>query len=136
MTTFIEALLGDIDKVARDKKGAAVTVTLKDRDGGEHPLRAFFDSPQSDVPAGPAAAAVIAGVSVLHIPSVYVSAAIGRPLTTKDSVILNGAEYACQAPRDDANGMVVVKLQKKGASPSPFPAFPVGSLSGNGGGDG
>lgn len=123
---FNDAHLADIDKVTRDTRGAAVDVILVDDAGTAHPMRAFFEAPQSDIVVGSATAPVISGVPVLHIPTAYVTAAIKRPLTTRDSftVLAGNGEYTAQAPRDDSQGMIVAKLQKRQPAPSPFPPIP------------
>lgn len=114
LTPFDQTLDADLGLIFEDELGPAETVTLIDRDGGEHPLRAMFAAVGLDVTPGAAHAPVVSGAPTLHVALCAVQHAIGRPLSTRDRFLVRGKAFRVQAPMPDGYGLLACKLLETG----------------------
>ena len=114
MTPFQRLLDSDTAMVAGDPLGPAEDVILVAEDGGEHPVRAFFDYPGLDVTPGGSQAPIASAAPVLHIQVAVVKKALARKLTTRDGFRARGSLWRVQRPQPDGCGMLAVKLLEKG----------------------
>jgi hypothetical protein len=111
-TPFQDLLDSDTALVLDDPSGPAEDVLLVDTEGGEHPLRALYEAPGLDVTPGQAP--VSSTAPLLHIPLSRVTAAIGRPLSKRDRLLVRGRRYRMEHSRPDGYGLLIVKLLEAG----------------------
>lgn len=110
MTPFEESLHRDTTLVFQAPLGAGISVTLVTEDGSTHELRAMFASPGAEPLSGVASAPVVSVAPTLHVPLRDVQAALGRPLSTRDRVIVRGRAYRVLNPQDDGYGLLECRL--------------------------
>ena len=110
LTEFEQALLRDTTLVFKTPLGAGITVTLVAEDGSRSELRAMFSTPGAEPLSGAASAPVISVAPTLHVLESDVQAALGRPLSGRDRVIVRGRAYRVQNPQDDGYGLLECKL--------------------------
>ena len=98
-TQFEQVLDRDMELVFQAPLGAGISVTLVTEDGpGAEPL------------SGVASAPVVSVAPTLHVPLRDVQAALGRPLSTRDRVIVRGRTYRILNPQDDGYGLMECRL--------------------------
>lgn len=85
-------------------------MTLVTEDGSTHELRAMFATPGAEPLSGVASAPVVSVAPTLHVPLRDVQAALGRPLSTRDRVIVRGRAYRVLNPQDDGYGLMDCRL--------------------------
>lgn len=110
MTPFEESLLRDTTLVFKAPLGAGLTVTLVAEDGSRSELRAMFSTPGAEPLSGAASAPVISVAPTLHVLESDVQAALGRPLSGRDRVIVRGRTYRVLNPQDDGYGLMECRL--------------------------
>ena len=101
-TQFEQVLDRDMELVFQAPLGAGISVTLVTEDGSTHELRAMFATPGAEPLSGVA--------PTLHVPLRDVQAALGRPLSTRDRVIVRGRTYRVLNPQDDGYGLMECRL--------------------------
>ena len=109
-TPFEQALDADTALVAAAAFGPSRGVILLTPDGGEYPMNGFFDQAGQDVTPGSAHAPVMSTAPMLHVQVSAVQAALGRPLSRRDSFVVRGIKYRVQQPLPDGFGMIACKL--------------------------
>lgn len=110
MTPFEKSLHRDMELVFQAPLGAGISVTLVTEDGSAHELRAMFATPGAEPLSGVASAPVVSVAPTLHVLESDVQAALGRPLSGRDRVIVRGRAYRVQNPQDDGYGLLECKL--------------------------
>ena len=124
LTPFEQTLNADTTLVVEEGYGPGLPVTLVVPDGTEHasavidgvehPMRGMFEQQGMDVTPGASHAPVMSTAPMLHIQVSLVQAALGRPLSRRDTVIVRGTAYRPENPLPDGFGMVACKLLEKG----------------------
>ena len=124
LTPFERTLNNDTTLVMEEGYGPGLPVTLVDPEGTEHssaivnglerPLRGLFEQQGADVTPGTSHAPVMSTAPMLHIQVSLVQAALGRPLSRRDTIIVRGTAYRPENPLPDGFGMITCKLLEKG----------------------
>ena len=109
MTPLEKSLHRDTTLVFQAPLGAGISVTLVTADGSPHELRAMGATPGAEPRSGVASAPVVSVAPTLHMPLCDVQAALGRPLSTRDRVIVRGRAYRVRNPQDDGYGLLVCR---------------------------
>lgn len=112
-TPFQQNLDADTALVTAAAYGPAEPVTLVDVDGNAFALRGLFEIVGLDVAPGAAQAPALSGGPVLHLRVSDVQAALGRPISRRDSFFVRGKVYRAERPAEDGFGLVAVKLLEK-----------------------
>ena len=112
LTPFEQTLNNDTALVVEQGYGPGLPVVLVDQDGNEHPMRALFEAAGNDVQPG-SHAPVVSTAPMLHVQVSLVQAALGRPLSTRDTFVVRGKPYKVQRPQEDGFGMIACKLLEK-----------------------
>lgn len=123
-TPFERTLNSDTTLVVEEGYGPGLPVTLVGADGAEHnsavidgvehPMRGLFEQQGTDVTPATSHAPVMSTAPMLHIQVSLVQAALGRPLSRRDTVIVRGTVYRPENPLPDGFGMIACKLLEKG----------------------
>lgn len=109
-TQFEQVLDRDMELVFQAPLGAGISVTLVTEDGSTHELRAMFATPGAEPLSGVASAPVVSVAPTLHVLESDVQAALGRPLSGRDRVIVRGRAYRVLNPQDDGYGLLECRL--------------------------
>lgn len=108
---FFETLASDTDCVFEDAMSSAQEMEILPEGAGLGVVvRGMFEAPGVNSQPSGISAAIVSTAPMLHIPEKYLQAALGRPLSTRDMVIIRGRRYRPQNPQGDGFGLLSCKL--------------------------
>lgn len=111
-TPFEQNMDADLGLIVEDASGLGIDCEILP-EGAEvplAPLRAMFEQPGTSQPLSPGHAPITSSKPVLHVQISRVIHALGRPLTTRDRLIVRGKTYRLEHPMGDGFGLVSLKL--------------------------
>lgn len=108
---FLEYLDSDLDCVFDDELSGAEEIEIVASGSGESvAVPAMFEAPGVNSQPSGLSAAVVSQAPMLHIPEKHLKAALARPLSTRDVLVIRGRRYRPQNPQSDGFGLLSCKL--------------------------
>lgn len=108
---FFENLESDTDCIFEDSLSSAEEMEIIPGGAGSGVVvKGMFEAPGvNSLPSG-ISAGIVSTAPMLHIPEKYLRNALGRPLLTRDVIIIRDKRYRPQNPQGDGFGLLSCKL--------------------------